>query len=51
MPSRIRKGYERILDAVHVGGGSLFGQVAFEAAYTHGDRGWTNLSFTWKKIT
>jgi cystathionine beta-lyase len=33
----LRKGYERILDAVHVGGGSLFGQVAFEAAYTHGD--------------
>ena len=34
---KLRKGYERILDAVHVGGGSLFGQVAFEAAYTHGD--------------
>ena len=33
----LKKGYERILDAVHVGGGSLFGQVAFEAAYTHGD--------------
>lgn len=33
----LKKGYERVLDAVHVGGGSLFGQVAFEAAYTHGD--------------
>jgi cystathionine beta-lyase len=33
----LHKGYERILDAVHVGGGSLFGQVAFEAAYTHGE--------------
>jgi len=33
----LKKGYERILDAVHVGGGSLFGQVAFEAAYIHGD--------------
>ncbi|MCP4314418.1 MAG: putative C-S lyase [Bacteroidetes bacterium] len=33
----LKKGYDRILDAVHVGGGSLFGQVAFEAAYTHGD--------------
>jgi len=33
----LKKGYERILDAVHVGGGCLFGQVAFEAAYTHGD--------------
>lgn len=33
----LKKGYERILDAVHVGGGCLFGQVAFEAAYMHGD--------------
>ena len=33
----LKKGYERILDAVHVGGGCLFGQVAFEAAYTHGE--------------
>jgi cystathionine beta-lyase len=33
----LKQGYERVLDAVHVGGGSLFGQVAFEAAYTHGD--------------
>jgi cystathionine beta-lyase len=35
----LKKGYERVLDAVHVGGGSLFGQVACEAAYSHGD-GW-----------
>lgn len=34
---RLKKGYERVLDAVHVGGGCLFGQVAFEAAYTHGE--------------
>jgi cystathionine beta-lyase len=33
----LQKRYDRMLDAVHVGGGSLFGQVAFEAAYTHGD--------------
>ncbi len=33
----LKKGYERILDAVHVGGGCLFGQVAFEAAYNHGE--------------
>lgn len=33
----LKKRYERVLDAVHVGGGCLFGQVAFEAAYTHGD--------------
>ena len=33
----LKKGYERILDAVHVGGGCLFGQVAFEAAYIHGE--------------
>ncbi len=34
---KLKKGYERILDAVHVGGGCLFGQVAFESAYTHGE--------------
>lgn len=34
---KLKKGYERVLDAVHVGGGCLFGQVAFEAAYTHGE--------------
>jgi len=33
----LKKGYERVLDAIHVGGGCLFGQVAFEAAYTHGE--------------
>ena len=33
----LKRGYDRILDTVHVGGGSLFGQVAFEAAYKHGD--------------
>ncbi|MFO7669518.1 MAG: PatB family C-S lyase [Bacteroidales bacterium] len=34
---KLKKGYERILDAIHVGGGCLFGQVAFESAYTHGE--------------
>ncbi len=33
----LKKGYDNILDAVHVGGGSLFGQVAFESAYNKGD--------------
>lgn len=33
----LKKGYDRILDAVHVGGGNLFGQVAFEVAYAQGD--------------
>lgn len=33
----LKKAYEHILDAVHVGGGCLFGQVAFEAAYSHGE--------------
>jgi cysteine-S-conjugate beta-lyase len=42
---QLKKGYERILDAVHVGGGSLFGQVAFEAAYTHGDNWLEQLIF------
>jgi cystathionine beta-lyase len=30
--------YEKILDAVHVGGDNILGQVALEAAYTHGDQ-------------
>ncbi len=34
---RLKKRYDRILDAVHVGGGNIFGQVALEAAYTHGE--------------
>ncbi|MCK4879223.1 MAG: PatB family C-S lyase [Bacteroidales bacterium] len=33
----IRKRYEKILDAVHVGGDNILGQVALEAAYTDGD--------------
>ncbi|MGW8315581.1 MAG: MalY/PatB family protein [Bacteroidales bacterium] len=33
----LKSRYEKILDAVHVGGGNIFGQVAMEAAYTHGD--------------
>jgi cystathionine beta-lyase len=33
----LKKSYERILDAVHVGGDNIFGQLALEAAYTHGD--------------
>ncbi len=30
--------YDNMLNAVHVGGGNIFGQVAMEAAYTHGDK-------------
>jgi cystathionine beta-lyase len=33
----LKEKYDRILDAVHVGGGNIFGQVAMEAAYTLGD--------------
>lgn len=32
----LKKRYDRILDEVHVGGGNLFGQVAFQAAYEKG---------------
>jgi len=32
----LRKRYEKILDVVHVGGDNILGQVALEAAYTHG---------------
>jgi len=31
------KRYEKVLDAVHVGGDNILGQVALEAAYTSGD--------------
>jgi cystathionine beta-lyase len=34
----LKSRYDRILDAVHVGGGNIFGQVAMEAAYRHGDQ-------------
>ena len=33
----LKKRYEKVLDAVHVGGDNILGQVALEAAYTHGD--------------
>jgi cystathionine beta-lyase len=33
----IKMRYERILDAVHVGGDNVLGQVALEAAYSKGD--------------
>ncbi len=32
----LKKGYEKVLDDIHIGGGNLFGFVALEAAYTHG---------------
>ena len=33
----LKNRYDKVLDAVHVGGGNIFGQVAMEAAYTYGD--------------
>ena len=33
----LKRRYDKVLDAVHVGGDNIFGQVALEAAYTHGD--------------
>jgi cystathionine beta-lyase len=33
----LKNRYEKILDAVHVGGDNILGQVALEAAYTYGD--------------
>ncbi len=33
----LMKRYEKVLDAVHVGGDNILGQVALEAAYTMGD--------------
>ncbi len=34
----LKKQYDQTLDAVHVGGGNIFGQVAMEAAYREGDQ-------------
>lgn len=34
---KLKKQYEKILDEVHIGGGNLFGFVALEAAYNHGE--------------
>jgi len=33
----LKRRYEKVLDAVHVGGDNIFGRVALEAAYTYGD--------------
>jgi cystathionine beta-lyase len=35
--SRLRMQYEKVLNQVHVGAGNIFGFVAMEAAYSHGD--------------
>jgi cystathionine beta-lyase len=35
--AELKKGYDRMLDMVHVGGGNIFGMVAMEAAYSRGD--------------
>ncbi|HHN48066.1 MAG TPA: putative C-S lyase [Bacteroidales bacterium] len=37
----LKQRYDKILDQVHVGMGNLFGAVAAQAAYTHGDE-WLN---------
>ncbi len=34
---QLKQRYEKVLDAVHVGGDNILGQVALEAAYTRGD--------------
>ena len=33
----LKRRYDKILDNVHVGSGNIFGSVAAQAAYTHGD--------------
>ncbi|MFP4288411.1 MAG: MalY/PatB family protein [Bacteroidales bacterium] len=35
---RLLRRYNKVLDQVHVGMGNIFGTVALEAAYTHGDK-------------
>lgn len=34
----LKKKYEQILDAIHIGGGNIFGNVALEAAYEQGEQ-------------
>jgi cystathionine beta-lyase len=33
----LKEKYKKILDEIHIGGGNIFGFVALEAAYNHGD--------------
>ncbi len=33
----LKEKYDKVLDAIHIGMGNVFGTVASEAAYTHGD--------------
>jgi cystathionine beta-lyase len=42
----MKKKYEAVMEDIHVGGGNLFGAVALEAAYTHGDE-WLNQLLTY----
>jgi cysteine-S-conjugate beta-lyase len=34
---KLKKGYDKILDDIHIGMGNLFGTIALEAAYTKGE--------------
>jgi len=34
---QIKEKYDKVLDTIHIGMGNVFGSVASEAAYTHGD--------------
>ncbi len=34
----LKEKYDKVLDAIHIGMGNVFGTVASEAAYTHGDK-------------
>lgn len=35
--SELKEKYDKVLDTIHIGMGNVFGAVASEAAYTHGD--------------
>ena len=45
---KLRNDFQIMLDRVHVGMGNLFGMVASEAAYTHGEE-WLNQMLTYVK--
>jgi cystathionine beta-lyase len=45
----LMKRYEKILDAIHVGGDNILGQVALEAAYTSGDE-WLDQLLTYLEL-
>ncbi len=47
----LKKKYDAIVEQLHIGNGNLFGTIAFEAAYNHGDK-WLDelLEYLWGNV-